>query len=257
MSRHHFSKAGYYKPMKRSLFILAMIAMLFSGLPSTGICKTMVFFIGGWGMTDTQMESFSSSVPESRKVKYLLPEAMSELVRPWHCADLIYKYIKRNKLVDEDLIFVSFSHGGTVAQWLLKDHPELHVKKLILVGAPIGGYKFVPPNNYFSNSFPKDLPIYVIAGNKGQDVWFLRHENDGVVDLDSALDIPDQNLKDFAIFYADHAELKKDPEVQARISQWLDLHQEPDTNMLAENNARLNASTDISRFINSPNKIAN
>ena len=234
--------------MKRSLFILAVIGMLASGLPSAGHCKTVVFFIGGWRMTHEQMKSFSRSVPESRKVKFLLPESLIELLRPWHCADLIYNYIKNNSLSDEDLVFVSFSLGGTVAQWLLSDHPELHVKKLILVGTPVGGYKFVPPNNFFSNRFPKDLPIYVIAGNKSRDAWFLQAENDGVVNLDSALDIPDQNLKDAAIFYADHTELEEMPEVQAQISMWLDLGQEPPQNFVADNNSRLSASTDYRHF---------
>jgi pimeloyl-ACP methyl ester carboxylesterase len=234
--------------MKRSLFILSIIAMLVSALASAGHCKTVVFFIGGWRMTHEQMKSFSRSVSESRKVKYFLPEELSELVRPWHCADLIYNYIKSNNMSDEELIFVSFSFGGIVAQWLLSDHPELHVKKLILVGSPIGGYKFVPPNNFFSNRFPKDLPIYVIAGNKGQNAWFLRDENDGVVDLKSALDIPDQNLKNAAIFYADHTELEEMPEVQARISMWLDLGQEAPRNFMAYNNAGLSASTDNRLF---------
>jgi hypothetical protein len=117
----------------------------------------------------------------------------------------------------------------------LSAHPEYHVKKLILVGSPVGGYLFLPPNNFFSNRFPKDLPIYVIAGTKGQDAWFLRDENDGVVDLDSALDIPDRNLKDAAIFHADHTELGKIPEVQAQISQWLDLQQQEPFRHVATN----------------------
>lgn len=186
-------------------------------------------------MTDEQMESFSRSVPESRKVKHLLPKALSELVRPWHCADQIYDHIKENNLEDDDLILVSYSLGGTVTQWLLSNHPELHVKKLILVGSPIGGYKFVPPNNFFSNKFPANLPIYVIAGNRGQDVWFLRDENDGVVDLDSALNIPDQNLRGSAIFYASHSELEGMPEVQTQISRWLDLEQETPQNLVVNN----------------------
>lgn len=213
--------------LKQLLLILPIIILLVTTLPVTGHSKAVVFFIGGWRMTPAQMDTFSGSVPESDKVVYLLPDALSELVRPWHCADLIHNYIKKNNLSDKDLTIVSFSLGGTVAQWLLSAHPEYHVKKLILVGSPVGGYKFLPPNNFFSNKFPKDLPIYVIAGNKGQDAWFLRVENDGVVDLDSALDIPDQNLKDAAIFYADHTELEEMPEVQKQIARWLSLKQEP------------------------------
>ena len=219
--------------MRFLLIILVITGTLVSGFASEGHCKTVVFFIGGWRMTHEQMESFSRSVPDSIKVKFRLPEALSELVRPWHCANLVYNYIKTNQLSEEDLIIVSFSLGGTVAQWLLSNHPELHVKKLILVGSPVGGYKFIPPNNFFSNSFPKDLPIYVIAGNKSQDVWFLRNENDGVVDLESALDIPSKNLKDTAIFYANHTELEEMPEVQDQISSWLNLHQEREPNVLA------------------------
>jgi pimeloyl-ACP methyl ester carboxylesterase len=221
--------------MKRLLLILPIILLLVTTLAATSQGKTVVFFIGGWRMTPEQMELFSSSVADSRKVKFLLPDALSELVRPWHCADLVHNYIKKNNLSEADLIFVTFSLGGTVAQWLLNAHPEYHVKKLILVGSPVGGYLFLPPNNFFSNRFPKDLPIYVIAGTKGQDAWFLRDENDGVVDLDSALDIPDRNLKDAAIFHADHTELEKIPEVQAQIAQWLDLQQQEPFRHVATN----------------------
>lgn len=243
--------------MKRSKFILAIIGMLVFCFTSTGHCKPVVFFIGGWRMTPEQMESFSRSVSDSRKVKYLLPEVLSELVRPWYCADQVYNYIKKNSLLDEDLLLVSFSLGGTVAQWLLSGHPELRVKQLILVGSPVGGYKFIPPNNYFSNKFPKNLPIYVIAGNKARDVWFLRDENDGVVDLDSALDIPGQNLKDVAIYYADHTELEEIPEVQDQIAAWLNLHNEPGNNVVAENKTHLNALTDTGRIIKLSIKIPN
>jgi pimeloyl-ACP methyl ester carboxylesterase len=207
--------------MKKLLLMLSLLGMFLAGTATVAHCKTVVLFIGGWRMTQEQMAAFSRSVSESDKVEYLLPDEVSELIRPWYCADLLFTHIRDNELLHDDLILVSFSHGGIVSQWLLNAHPELRVKKLILVGAPIGGYKFVPPNNFFSNKFPKDLPIYVIAGNKGQDAWFLRAENDGVVDLDSALDIPAQHLKDAAVYFADHSELKTLPEVQARIAMWL------------------------------------
>ena len=202
-------------------------------------------------MTTEDMESLSRSVPESEKDTYLLPKSLSELVRPWRCADQVYSHLKKNSLTEADLIIVSYSHGGTVAQWLLSNHPELHVKQLILVASPIGGYKFVPPNNFFSNRFPKDLPIYVIAGNKSQNFWFLRDENDGVVDLDSALDILDQNLKDVAIIHADHNELVKIPEVQAQLSKWLNLVQESPSNVVVENNSHLSSSID-NRHVSAP-----
>lgn len=239
--------------MKKMFFILSIVGILVSAFAASGHCKTVVLFIGGWGMTPEEMEAFSRSVPESIKVKHFLPEARSELVRPWLCADRAYDYIKKNDLSDEDLLVVSYSLGGVVTQWLLKDHPELRVKKLILVASPIGGYKFVPPNNFFSNRFPEDLPIYVIAGKKGQDAWFLRDVNDEVVDLDSALDIPDQNLKDALILNATHTELVKMPEVQDQISKWLSLQQELDSSIIAENSATSSRSTNLSQ-VTSPYK---
>jgi pimeloyl-ACP methyl ester carboxylesterase len=222
-------------PMKKVLFTLCCIGIAVFGLTATSHGKTVVFFVGGWGMTPAEMASFSRSVPEAKKVTFLLPTVISELVRPWHCSDLVYDQMVKTNVAGDDLIIVSYSFGGTVTQWLLKSHPELRVKKLILVGAPIGGYKFVPPNNFFSSRFPKDLPIYVIAGSKGQDVWFLRDENDGVVDLDSAFAIPDQNLKDAAIVHAEHSDLPNIAEVQTHLAQWLDLEQEPAQYVVAGN----------------------
>lgn len=221
--------------MKRFTLILSIALISVFTFHSDGFCKTIVFFVGGWGMTASQMESFSQSVPDSRKVKYFLPSKISELTRPWYCAEMVYDYIQRNNLAEDDLYVVAFSMGGIVTQWLLRNHPELRIRKLILVGTPIGGYKFVPPNPFFSNKFPKDLPIYVIAGSKRQNSWFLRQDNDGVVDLESALNISDENLRDVAIFRADHNELEDMPEVQTQISQWLDLGQEPPRNVIAGN----------------------
>ncbi len=210
--------------MRTAFRILFFVLAVLLSLARQGQCRPVVFFVGGWGMTPAQMESFSRSVPETEKVKFLLPTAVSDLARPWYCADLIFDHIQKNGLADDDLYFVAFSMGGIVTQWLLRDHPELPIRKLILVGSPMGGYKFLPPTPFFSNDFPKTLPIYVIAGSKGQKAWFLRTENDGAVDLKSALDIRDQNLRETAVFHADHTELEELPEVQAQISRWLGLN---------------------------------
>ena len=223
--------------MKKYSLILFAVLVSVTIFAPVGHCRTTVFFVGGWGMTPAQMESFSRSVPESRKVKFMLPTSIKDLMRPWYCANLMHDYIRKNNLAEDDLYVVAFSLGGVVTQWLLNDHPELRVKKLILVGAPMGGYKFVPPNPFFENDFPADLPIYVIAGSKGHKSLFLREVNDGVVDLKSALDIREQNLRDAAVFHAEHSELESIPEVQAQISQWLDLQQEPPQNMVAGNNS--------------------
>lgn len=208
-------------------------------------------------MTPAQMESFSKSIPESGKVKFLLPTSIIDLTRPWYCADLIYEHIKNNNLLEDDLFFVAFSLGGIVTQWLLSDHPELRVKKLILVGTPIGGYKFVPPNPFFSNDFPKDLPIYVIAGSRGRKTWLLSETNDGVVDLESALDIRQQNLKDFAVFHVDHNELEEIPGVQERIARWLDLRQEVPQNVMAGNDAFSHSSQRLRNLMNQPIALPN
>ena len=242
--------------MKRSLFMLVVIGALVSGSASLVQGKTVIFFVGGWRMTAAQMESFSGSVPESRKVTYLLPNALSELVRPWHCAELVNTYIQDNNLANENFIFVTFSFGGTVTQWLLNAHPEYRVQKLILVGSPVGGYKFLPPNNFFSNRFPSNLPIYVIAGTKGQDAWFLQDENDGVVDLRSALNIPDENQKDAAIFHADHTELEEIAEVQQQIALWLGLGKESLQRVSADSDPQVTISANNRQLFITADKVS-
>src|ERR1039457_5063787 len=119
------------------------------------------------------MESLSRSVPEGQKARFFLPKGFFNLVRPWYCAELLYEYIHKN-LADDDLIFVSFSLGGIVTQRMLNDHPELSVKKLILVASPVGGYRVPPPYPFFSEDFPKGLPVYVIAGSKSEESFHLR-----------------------------------------------------------------------------------
>lgn len=200
--------------------------------------NTTVLYVGGWGMTPEQMESFSGSASDAHKTTFLLPQALAELVRPWHCARLLYADIKQKSLIDNDIIIVAFSYGGIVTQWLLDEHPELNIRKLIMVGTPIGGYKFVPPNNFFSNKFPAELPIYVVAGSKSRKTWFLEDDNDGVVDLSSVLDIKDNNLYDFAVFNVEHSDLWKSQEIQNKISLWLS-----DDNKLSAKTEIMNSNT--------------
>jgi pimeloyl-ACP methyl ester carboxylesterase len=205
----------------RKSFGKPLVALLLVALLSS-ICqaKTVVVFVGGWATTPEQMESLSRAVPEEQKARYFLPSGFFDLIRPWYCAELLYEYIRKN-LSDDDLIFVSFSLGGNVTQRMLNDHPEMPVKKLILIAAPIGGYRVPVPYLFFSADFPKSLPVYVIAGSKSEDSFHLRGVNDGSVDVQSAFAIPDDNLRDGTIFPAGHLELHKLPQVQTQLSQWL------------------------------------
>ena len=205
----------------RKSFGIQLVALLLVALFSA-ICqaKTVVVFVGGWATTPEQMESLSRSVPEGQKVRFFLPSGFFELIRPWYCADLLYEYIRKN-LSDDELVFVSFSLGGNVTQRMLNKHPELPVKKLILVASPIGGYRVPPPYPFFVADFPKGLPVYVIAGSKSEDSFHLREVNDGSVDVQSAFAIPDDNLQDGTIFPAGHLELHKLPQVQTQLFQWL------------------------------------
>lgn len=207
-------------PVRKSFNIQLAALLLVILFSATCQAKTVVVFVGGWGTTPAQMESLSRSVPEGQKARFFLPEGFFNLVRPWYCADLLYEYIRKN-LADDDLIFVSFSLGGIVTQRMLNNHPELPVKKLILVASPVGGYRVPPPYPFFSDDFPKGLPVYVIAGSKSEESFHLREVNDGSVDVPSAFAIPDDNLKDGAIFPAAHLEMHELPQVQTQITQWL------------------------------------
>lgn len=207
--------------------IKAVAAALLLGHLWAGCCLagTTVVFVGGWGTTRAQLDSLSSLVPAGQKAEFLLPSGFFNLVRPWFCADRLYEFVREN-LGDDDLVFVAFSLGGIVTQRMLNDHPELPVRKLILVASPVGGYRIPPPYPFFSDNFPEDLPVYVIAGNKSVESIHLRDVNDGAVDVLSAFAVPDGNLKDGAIFPAGHLELFSLPQVQAQLARWLSLGDE-------------------------------
>lgn len=213
---------------KTRLLVAAFIVLLAPFFAGELHAQTRYVFVGGWRTLPAQMDSLSRSVPEPLKVKYFLPEKITELIRPWHCADLLYDFIKRNGMADDDLVFVAFSLGGIVTQRLVRDHPELQVRKLVLVAAPMGGYSRVFPSNpFFLNEFPQDLPVYVIAGVRGTRVWYLQSMNDGAVDLASALAVPAQNLKGVAVFDASHNDLQESAAVQDKLLEWLDVGSEP------------------------------
>lgn len=213
-------------------FIMVLLALFFAGDLHA---QTRYVFVGGWRTLPSQLDSLSRSVPDPLKVKYFLPEKITELVRPWHCADLLYDFIRTNGMTDDDLVFVAFSLGGIVTQRLVRDHPELHVRKVVLIAAPMGGYSRVFPSNpFFLNEFPRDLPVYVIAGVKGKRVWYLQNMNDGAVDLASALAIPEQNLKGVAVFDASHNDLQEIAAVQNKLVEWLEVGSEPAHDVVAE-----------------------
>jgi pimeloyl-ACP methyl ester carboxylesterase len=234
--------------VKKILSMVAVVIALTPVLAGNLHAQTRYVFVGGWRTLPAQMESLSRSVPDSLKVQYFLPEKITELIRPWHCADLLYDFIRSNGLADDDLVFVAFSLGGIVTQRLVRDHPELQVRKLVLVAAPMGGYRRVFPSNpFFLNEFPRDLPVYVIAGVRGQRVWYLQSNNDGAVDLASALDVPAQNLKGVAVFDASHNDLQEIAGVQDKLVEWLDVGSDPSHGALAEfQSAKLDSPTSTS-----------
>lgn len=140
--------------VRKSFSILLIALGLVSSVSAPCRAKAIVVFVGGWGTTPEQIESLSRSVPEGQKAGFFLPSGLFDLIRPWYCANLLYEYIRDN-LSDDDLIFVSFSLGGNVTQRMLNNHPELPVKKLILVASPIGGYRIPPPYPFFLRTFQR------------------------------------------------------------------------------------------------------
>jgi pimeloyl-ACP methyl ester carboxylesterase len=222
--------------------LAVVVAGLLAGCLWAGSCQagTTVVFVGGWGTTPAQLDALSGLVPAEQKAEFFLPGGFFNLIRPWFCADRLYDFVQRN-LGDDDLIFVSFSLGGIVTQRMLNNHPELPVRKLILVASPVGGYRIPPPYPFFSDDFPKNLPVYVIAGSKSTGSLHLGEVNDGAVDVASAFAVPDDNLKGGVIFSAGHHELFALPQVQAQLAEWLS----PDIALLSRQSETAIAHSEI------------
>ncbi|MEK7075782.1 MAG: alpha/beta hydrolase [Patescibacteria group bacterium] len=201
--------------MKRLLKIMVFLATLM--IANTANTAVQVVLIPGFGGEEAvvQMEFLKQQIPDSLVItpKYSLGDVAGSAEELWFS-------LKVKKIEKAD--FIGFSWGGLVVKEFASNHPEM-VGKIIFLGTPNGGYKsWLIPRFIFKarDDFKRDIPVFVIAGIKSSEKWYLKGSNDGTVELDSVFDI-NRPINDSKIFKLSHVELLESREVAEQVIAWL------------------------------------
>ncbi|MDI6717811.1 MAG: alpha/beta fold hydrolase [Patescibacteria group bacterium] len=190
--------------------VLVIIAFML--LISCEVFASDVIIIGGWGTTEKQMELLNKNIENSTLI---IPQTHIPLGKS---AEEIFEKLENKGMTKGKFVLIGYSWGGLVARQFTEDHPEM-VKKIICIGTPNNGYPLTP-NLFFNinNAVGKNIPTFAIAGSSSKKRWFFKNLNDGVVEIDSALNLP--RLDDFKIFPLSHLELINSREVIKQIFEW-------------------------------------
>lgn len=200
--------------MKKILFIIFFLVVAVMATKAVAEEEKIVI-VGGWGGNDKQLEFLKKEIPGSIIV---MNNVATSFVPTGDVSEQVK--ILEDKMKDlgiEKATFVAHSYGGLVVREFARKHPEA-VEKIILIGTPNGGYK----NWSFGKGslIDRDIPIYVVAGNKSSKKWYLADDNnDGTVDVSSLYSIP---ISDARMFQLDHVELIHSKEVTSQINAWLE-----------------------------------
>ncbi len=196
----------------KKLVLLTCILVLISFISASA--ETIVI-VGGWGPLNVNLKELmflNEGVPGSVVV---VPRQFLPLVT---ASALLYEQLKE-KGYELPAIFIGNSFGGLVVEQFAEDHPEL-VKAMILIGTP-REYRFAPKSLFHvatTNRSAHNIPVFVIAGDKSANKWYLRSPNDGTVELLPALSV---EARAFRVFHLGHVELVHSKEVLQQILDWL------------------------------------
>lgn len=188
------------------LFLLLFIAVTANIAP----CAEIIVLIPGWGSKTNELDYLKDKIG-ANIIDY------SDNMPIKDVAEKLYQEILA--LSDGKAVsIVGYCWGGLLARQIAAAHPEI-INKLIIIASPSGGYEtFLIPKFIFKVS-KSEKEIFVIAGNKSKNKWYLDKENDGTVNLSSVLSAP--KIKKIKIFELGHHELLKDEQVVSQINVWL------------------------------------
>ncbi len=195
---------------KAIIFFFLMVAI--------ATAEEKVVIIGGWNSTDEQMAFLKGEMPDSEVV------ILQKFVPLEDAAIAFLEQLKEKGLSNNELTVIAYSWGGLIIRRISEDYPEIKIKKIILVGTPNGGYSIAP--RWFWRMFygkmpdrkrKSKYPLFVIAGDKGRERWFLKGSNDGAVELSSVLAV---EAKEVRIFPLSHVQLVRDKSVVEQIQLW-------------------------------------
>lgn len=190
-----------------------LLAISFWLIATVALADPMVFIVGGYESETSYLEDVHAAFPGSKIItprKYV-PIKSAAVV-------LLEEMKKEEWEVSQDVVFIAYSWSGLLVRQLVKDNPEIKAR-IILVGTPCRSYWFLPEFLFRIEDERKDVPIFVIAGTKSSEKWFLRdgEPNDGVVEVSSALSVKASAV---AIFPLEHSDLLHSEETIEQMKTW-------------------------------------
>lgn len=195
--------------MKKIVFLLLMIFII--GISKAG---SEVVIIGGYGSTTDELkfmeEKFSAVVIVPKK-----------FMPPGNAVSSLYGQFMEKK-ISGPIIIIAHSWGGLLARELVARYPEIEIKKIIQIATPNNGHWITPWFLYKVSNSKNDIPLFIIAGNKGAKKWYLKDasdSNDGVVDVSSVLAV--EKAEEVKVFHLNHMELIHDDLVVDQIRLWI------------------------------------
>lgn len=198
--------------MKKLVWVVVALLILLGVILVKSAAAETVVIIGGWGSTEEELVFLHERIPNSVVIaprKYLpLDDA----------ATVLHEQLAEKKITGQ-VVFVAHSWGGLIARAFAAKYSET-VGKIIQVATPNAGYCWMMPKVFFGLNIQDAVPLYIIAGNKSADKWYLHSPNDGTVELISALAVP--RAKGKAVFLLGHTELIESEAVVQQIRIWLD-----------------------------------
>jgi pimeloyl-ACP methyl ester carboxylesterase len=180
---------------------------------------SQVVFIGGMGKTSQKsIEVLQKRIPEA---------VIVDLPTYWPIStassDMMELLLEKKIDVSDGVILIGHCWGGLIARQMDADNPGL-VKKVITIASPSGGYRFLPSFIFKPDDEKSHTPLYVIAVHDAHfsKKWYMRTEkNDGIVDIESALDIGRVPNKIVIFDGISHQDLLENKKIANQILEWI------------------------------------
>ncbi|MEK7521097.1 MAG: alpha/beta fold hydrolase [Patescibacteria group bacterium] len=207
--------------MNKIIIIIFLALALFG---REAVAGETIVLVGGWSRTGTpqeiaaQLDPMESALREAgHRVVVVRPTIFLPLPA---AAEELYVELEKEGVLKEEIALVGWCWGGLIARRFAEQyHGEARVRAIVEIASPNGGYRFAP-RFLFDPGIERsvEVPLFVIAGNKSAEKWYLRPENDGTVDIQSVLSV---SARGTAVFPLRHLELIASGEVARQVAAWL------------------------------------
>ncbi len=208
--------------MKAKLGFFLIYFLIF--VAAKEVAAATVVVVGGWSRTGTteeirrQLDPMVKFLQEAKhRVVVVRPSVFLPLTA---AAAELYEKLKEEGILREEIVLVGWCWGGLTSRRFAEQYyGEARIKVIVEIASPNDGYRFAP--GFIFNpgvAQSKEIPLFIIAGNKSAKKWYLNPENDGTVDLQSVLSLP---AKERAVFYLSHLELIESTDVARQVVSWI------------------------------------